>query len=64
MNDTVIIFRVPGSADDFEMWICTILQRRGGEPYRQARRGGREEAVDMADSMLWVYSKHEDCQHE
>lgn len=54
MNDTIVIFRLPGKG--VEVWVETVLSRGGHyEPFRRATVGGREEAVKAAEAMHWVY---------
>lgn len=55
VNDTIVIFRLPGGPP--EVWVETVLDRRGiALPFRRATVGNREEAVRMADAILWAPS--------
>lgn len=53
MNDTIVIWRVPGRGP--EVWIETVFDRHYGcNPFRRASLGDREEAVRWGEAMLWV----------
>lgn len=59
MNNTIVIFRLPGRGP--EVWLETVFERHFDlPPFRKATLGDRNEAIRMADAMLWESNKHEE----